>query len=276
MKIRHNKKRNTAFVYEALIREGTSAILQDDDMRKNKVVNIVKKHFKNNSLLKKDLDCYRSLYEGQDLNLDDCLRIIKEAKLQKRLIDPAALFKKQSDFIRDVNKEFDASIFNNFVPNYKSLANIYQMFSKETSPRDAVLLEKLVLDTMGSEEPASELSDVDNIVINSFVEKFNTKYDEQLFEEQKNVLNLYIRSFVDNSVEFKMFLNEEITRLKSQIESAKGNKYISEDKDMIEKTNLIANKLESLKATEINEEILSTILKVQSLVRETVENGNNN
>ena len=243
MKIRHNKKRNTAFVYEALIREGTSAILQDDDMRKNKVVNIVKKHFKNNSLLKKDLDCYRSLYEGQDLNLDDCLRIIKEAKLQKRLIDPVALFKKQSDFIRDVNKEFDASIFNNFVPNYKSLANIYQMFSKETSPRDAVLLEKLVLDTMGSEEPASELSDVDNIVINSFVEKFNTKYDEQLFEEQKNVLNLYIRSFVDNSVEFKMFLNEEITRLKSQIESAKGNKYISEDKDMIEKTNLIANKL---------------------------------
>ena len=31
MKIRHNKKRNTAFVYEALIREGTSAILQKDE-----------------------------------------------------------------------------------------------------------------------------------------------------------------------------------------------------------------------------------------------------
>tara|TARA_R110000796_G_scaffold28165_1_gene77250 strand:- start:32 stop:862 length:831 start_codon:yes stop_codon:yes gene_type:complete len=276
MKTRHNKKRNTAFVYEALIREGTSAILQDDDTRKNKVVSMIKKHFKGNSLLKKDLDCYRSLYEGQDLNFEDCSRIIKEAKLQKMLIDPTALFKKQSDFIHDVNKEFDASIFNNFVPNYKSLANIYQMFSKENSPRDAVLLEKLVLDTMGRKEEVSKLSDVDNVVINSFVRKFNTKYDDQLFEEQKNVLNLYIKSFVDNSVEFKMFLNEEIARLKNLIESAKGNKYISEDKDMIEKTNLISDKLDSLKGTEINEEILSTILKVQSLVRETVENGNNN
>ena len=276
MKIRHNKKRNTAFAYEALIREGTSAILQNDDERKNKVVSMVKKHFKGNSLLKRDLDCYRSLYEGQNLNSEDCNRIIREAKLQKMLIDPMALFKKQSEFIRDVNKEFDSSIFNNFVPNYKSLANIYQMFSKENSPRDTVLLEKMVLDTMNSREVSMDSPDVDNVVINSFVEKFNIKYDTQLFEEQKNVLNLYIKSFVDNSVEFKMFLNEEISRLKSQIELAKKTKYISEDKDMVEKTNLIASKLDSLKATEINEETLSTILKVQSLIRETMENGNNN
>ena len=30
MKVKHNKKRNTAFVYEALIREGTNAILKKD------------------------------------------------------------------------------------------------------------------------------------------------------------------------------------------------------------------------------------------------------
>ena len=90
------------------------------------------------------------------------------------------------------------------------------------------------------------------------------------------MLNLYIKSFVDNSVEFKMFLNEEIARLKKEVELAKASKHISEDKDMAEKTSLIADKLDSLKATEINEEILSTILKVQSLVRETTENGNNN
>ena len=41
MKTRHNKKRNTAFVYEALIREGTSAILQKDEARCNKIVAII-------------------------------------------------------------------------------------------------------------------------------------------------------------------------------------------------------------------------------------------
>ena len=35
MKTKYNKKRNTAFVYEALVREGTSAILQGDHERKN-------------------------------------------------------------------------------------------------------------------------------------------------------------------------------------------------------------------------------------------------
>ena len=42
MKTKYNKKRNTAFVYEALIREGTSAILQGDHERKNTVVKLIK------------------------------------------------------------------------------------------------------------------------------------------------------------------------------------------------------------------------------------------
>ena len=53
MKTRYNKKRNTAFVYEALIREGTSAILQGDHDRKNTVVKLIKKHFAPNSELHK-------------------------------------------------------------------------------------------------------------------------------------------------------------------------------------------------------------------------------
>ena len=47
MKTRHNKKRNTAFVYEALIREGLSAILQkDESSRVIGLLHIIKKHFK--------------------------------------------------------------------------------------------------------------------------------------------------------------------------------------------------------------------------------------
>ena len=45
MKIRHNKKRNTAFVYEALIREGTAAILKKDEAKRDKIVALLKKHF---------------------------------------------------------------------------------------------------------------------------------------------------------------------------------------------------------------------------------------
>ena len=56
MKVRHNKKRNTAFVYEALLREATVAILKNEHERKDKAISIIKKHFHHNSLLKQDLN----------------------------------------------------------------------------------------------------------------------------------------------------------------------------------------------------------------------------
>jgi hypothetical protein len=276
MKIKHNKKRNTAFVYEALVREGTSAILQGDVERRNKVVSIIKKHFPKDSILRKDLECYRSLYESNNLSESNCSKIIKESRLQKRLIDPQGLFLKQSDLIHDVNKELSPQIFNNFVPNYKSLASIYQMFSTDTSPKDSVLLENTVLAHMQNREEVTEIVEVDDIVVNSFVQKFNSKYDQQLLDEQKTVLNLYIKSFVDNSVEFKMYLNEEIKRLKEEVRKAKASNLISADADMLQKTEKIIEKLDSFKNTQIDEHVLSTVLKVQSLVKETTENGRSN
>ncbi len=276
MKIRHNKKRNTAFVYEALIREGTSAILQKDEARCNKVVAIIKKHFKDGSILKKDLDCYKSLYENQNLSELDSARIIKEARAQKRMIDPNGLFAAQTGLIHDINKDVEPSVFNNFVPNYRSLANIYQMFSDSTNPKDAVLLENLVIGDMVKKIEQEEKQEVDSLVVNSFVQKFNQKYKEELFEEQKTLLGLYIQSFVDNSVEFKSFLNEEITRLKNELKKAKSEEYIASDEEMTEKANEILLKLESFKKTEISDNILLTVLKVQSLIRETSSDGNSN
>ena len=61
MKIKHNKKRNTAFVFESLMREATVAIIKDDQPRKDTVIKIIKEHFKPDSILKQHLECYRSL-----------------------------------------------------------------------------------------------------------------------------------------------------------------------------------------------------------------------
>ena len=276
MKIKHNKKRNTAFVYEALIREGTSAILQKDESRCNKIVAIIKKHFKDGSVLRKDLECYKSLYESSNLSELDSARIIKEAKTQKSVIDSDILFEAQTDLIHDINKEVKSSVFNNFVPNYKSLANIYQMFSNSTSPKDAVLLENLVIASMINVSNTKEEQSVDRLVVETFINKFNKKYKDELYEEQKTLLNLYIQSFVDNSVEFKTFLNEEISRLKTELAKATLKEDISNDEEMTTKANAILLKLESFNRTEINEQVLLTVLKVQSLVRETGTNGDNN
>ena len=58
MRVKHNKKRNTAFLYESLIKELTKAIVRGQDNKKQKILEIIKKHFNSNSSLKKELEIY--------------------------------------------------------------------------------------------------------------------------------------------------------------------------------------------------------------------------
>ena len=275
MKRRHNKKRNTALVYEALIKEATAAILRGDHSTKEKVVSIVKKHFGFNSVLRKDLQCYQSLAENQSLSTEDSRRILNETKMQKRLIDPTALFKAQSEAIKDVNIQIDSDIFNNFVPNYKTLATIDQMFSLKTSPKDKVLLENEIVTFMSDEIQEIETQTVDDLVITTFVEKFNKKYSNNLLEEQRELLTHYILSFSDNAVSLKMFLNNEISRLKEALNSGFITDEIKSDKDMADKTTRVVEKLESYSGSNVSDDLLFSILKTQELVKEISDNGSN-
>jgi hypothetical protein len=273
MKVKHNKKRNTAFVYEALINEATVAVLKDDFERSKKVVDLVRKHFTSDSNLKRDLECYKSLYENQSLEKDMSHKILREANISKRMIDPNGLFDEQTDIINDVNKNLSPSVFNNFVPNYKSLATISKMFNT-TSPKEKVILESKIIENMStSPESDDEHPVVDNIVYKTFVDKFNQKYQEDLLDEQKYLLSHYISSFTDNSIELKMFLNEEIGRLKEKLEEAKSLDEIKSDISMTDKADKIISKLNSYSQETISENVIMTVLKTQQLVKEIHEDG---
>ena len=275
MKTRHNKKRNTAFVFEALVREATVAVIKENYETKDKAVALIKKHFAPGSVLYKDLQNYRSLYENQNLPREIAEKIVKEAKLASRVMDPHGLFVSQSDLIADVNKELTPEVFNNFVPNYKTLASIAQMFSDKSSPKSAVILENNIINNMIlPEDKQDTLEPIDNLVLNSFVNKFNDKYKEGLLENQKTLLNHYITSFTDNGLGLKMFLNSEIARLKEELTNSLDTKVIKEDTDLVEKTNQVLEKLSSFQDKGINESAVLTILKTQQLAQEINADGN--
>mgnify|MGYP003123455611 FL=1 len=276
MKNRHNKKRNTAFVYEALIKEATAAVLKGEHQQKEKVITVIKKYFNSNCILSKDLDCYRALYETQGMTEKDSKRLIEAAMADKRLIDPAGLFKIQSQMISDINKEIDSDIFNNFVPNYKTLATIDQLFSIKTTPKKRVMLENEMIEYMTNTTDVRNENNIDHVVVNSFVNKFNEKYSSDLLEEQKTLLSHYISSFTDNSLELKIYLNNEIDRLKEKLEEARAVKEIKEDKDMSSKLNEVIEKLNSFSSTQIDDNVLLTILKTQNLTKEIFADGLNN
>ena len=66
--MKHNKKRNTAFLYECLIKELTKAIVREDKKRQIITKKVLKEFFNKNSELRKELNLYNSLLDCKSLN----------------------------------------------------------------------------------------------------------------------------------------------------------------------------------------------------------------
>lgn len=270
MKMKHNKKRNTGFIYEAIIRELAKAIHEGDSKKKVKLIRLIKEGFKGGTLLSKDLDLYKSILETRDVDKYTAEKIIFQSKIQKRTIDHKRLFKEQSDLIESINKHVSSEVFSNFVPNYKDLATVFQIFHPKTKTKNRVLLEGHMLGKMTGDDKKqeSEIKPVDNLVYKTFVNKFNEKYSSSLISEQKELLSKFISSFSDNGIELKVYLSEEIPRLLEAVLKSKHMDEIKSDSDMLEKTNKVLDILKESDKKKIDKELVYDVLKIQNLVKE--------
>ena len=112
MKLKHNKKRNTAFLYETLMRELTKTIVNKNEGQKEKVVLIIKEHFSNNSLLFRELKLYNALDDSYDLDPHIAEKLIFEVKKEYSNINKEKLFVEQTVLVDKVNKILSKSIFS--------------------------------------------------------------------------------------------------------------------------------------------------------------------
>jgi hypothetical protein len=270
MKLKHNKKRNTAFLYEVLVRNLTKAILRQENDLKQKLINLTKEHFKPGTEMKKELDIYNSLSETGNLHPFIAEKMVFEAKRLHEALDREEIFAEQSKLINKVNKLITKDAFNVFIPNYKSLASIYQIFDKNVSLKTKIIMEgKVIKNLIGGEKNIEKkMPPIDNLVFKSFIKKFNSKYDKELCENQKALLNKYILSFVDNSTDLKVFLNEEIARLKKEIEETLLREEVLVDEGLRDKISKVKDIINGYKNVDIDEQFIEQVLKIQSLVRE--------
>ena len=148
-KIKHNKKRNTAFLYEALVRELTKATMRKDGKKKNTIVSIFKEFFKPHSPLARDLKLYQNILETKVDDKRLAEKIVLESRLEKSAIDSKVLFNEQSALISRINKELSTEVYTNFVPNYKDLATLHQIFNNpKIEAKQRVLLEETIISGM--------------------------------------------------------------------------------------------------------------------------------
>jgi hypothetical protein len=276
MKFKHNKKRNTAFLFETLVRELTKTIVDKNIEKKNSILFLIKEFFSKGKVLNKELALYKTLVPEQQLTSRVAERLLNEVKKEHEKFDLKQIFKEQSRLIKKMNSSFKKKVFANFVPHYKSLATINQIFNSDISLKKKVLLEEQILDTMSSSKEEKKDADqkpIDNLVLKTFTNKFNSVYSDSLLEEQQVLLNKYMTSFADNGLELKVYLNEELSRLK---ESLKKKISLKEIKNVTlrNKTNLVLEKIDSFKKRKVDLDLIKGVLKIQSLVSEFNKNGN--
>ena len=273
MRLKHNKKRNTAFVYEALVRELTESVVKNNKNKQNKIVSIIKEHFSGSSALKEELNLYKTIYETREMDKNIAEKIVYQVKEKHDSLDKKKLFKEQSALINKINRTLSNKVYNNFVPNYKTIASVYSIFQEALPIKDRVLLEENIVEQMSSSvEDIKELQQpIDSLTYKTFVKSFNQEYAGSLNESQKELLNNYISSFADNEIELKIYLNEEIGRIKEKITNFSNKIEILSDKSLKEKLEKVYSILDNTKNEEIDTKTIEIVLSTQQLLEELQE-----
>ena len=270
MKLKHNKKRNTAFLYETLVKELTAAVVEQDTNRKNA---IIKEFFSKGSILKRELDLYKALNETHKLDVYTAERLIAESKKQFAELDRKVVFNTQTALIESINKIVGQAAFSNFIPNYKTLASIAQIFQDSLPAKEKVLLERKVIGRLVAkptpEAPQDDrMEHIDNLVFKKVIENFNKKYNGQLLAEQRDLLNRYIVSFSDSDVEFKVYVNEELGRIKENLSILREDKDIKADGQMLNRVSQLEEVVGRFQTRKIDTDMIEKIMSIQSLIAE--------
>jgi uncharacterized small protein (DUF1192 family) len=274
-KTKHNKRRNTSFLYESLIKELTRCIVNKDDVTRNKIINICKTYFASNLPLQKELQLYSVLNESDNLDPRFATRLVQEVARLHSELDQKEIFDEQTKLINTINKQLTQNVFSNFLPDYKNMATIYQLFSQNTPIKERILLEQTVVETLvaRSEEKVTSknMQSVDNIVYNTFAKKFNEKYGNNLLKEQKELLSHYVMSGADEGLGLKVYLNDEIGRLRNKISEVLKTDEFKQNAFLSEKTNKLFDKLDEFRKRPVDHAMLTEVLKIQDFINEATK-----
>ena len=269
--MKHNKKRNTAFLYESLVKELTKTVVYQQEHKKRLVLTILKESFFKGSPLHEDLQLYRSILENKDkMTKDFTEKFLVETKKDYDSMDRKSVFNAQTKLITQINQHLGADVFANFVPNYKEIATVGSWFQdNKSSAKNRLIIETKVKQILTpSREEEKEMRHIDNLTYKTFVNKFNETYKNTLQENQKNLLTNYITSFSDNGLGLKCFVNEELGNLKNKIveKLSIGKDTLEEKKrSQLEKVSII---LEEFSKKQLDGKMIEKLFYIQGLVEE--------
>jgi len=278
MKIKHSKYKNTGILFELLVRQITSDILEG---KESPVKNLLKKYFVKTEL-GKEYKLYETLLNKTNLTetrADITVNTLVESSknLNRRLVK-----KQKYNLINDLKEHYNINeFFNHKLPNYKVHAAFYNILEsssidKNINPEFVISNKITILEYLTSspltqnnsknvvlEELKKEDKDVKMLTYRILLEKFNGKY-ENFTSSQKEILKELLYS-IDNKPRLKEFYISKSNEIKNELINLTKN---VTDKTTQIKLKEVVNLLDVKSSNKITDDNLVNLLQYCDLVNE--------
>lgn len=282
MAIKHSKYRNTGILFELLVRQTTSDLLNNQD---SKAVKILKKYFTNTEL-GKEYGLYSAFSTSPKLSEGKAEILVSTLVEQYKKLDYEKINKLKYNLIKEIKQNYDLdNFFKAKIDNYKPYASIYTILESQnskTSDTKQLIINKINLlehltkqDLSDSKAPKSIVDDLMKedkeirlLAYKLMVEKFNNKYQD-MSEKQKELLKEYITNISDTK-NLKVYLNNQLDQIQKELTELKES-----SKDQVVKIKLeeVLKFVTPIKENQsIKDETITGILQYFDLIDELKNN----
>jgi hypothetical protein len=206
--LKHNKKRNVGLLNEFFARYIAKAILEKRDGDIEKAKALYARHFQKGTEISRELRLFTNLFETRVESREAAFSLLNQVKEACKLQSQARIDLEKTALLHEINQTFgECNFFDQEIAEYREYATVQVLLNHwrgrvvTENLSEAVQLEDKLVLRLTSKSPVVESkslemqeSEVDGLVVNLMIQKFNQKFGSMLNEEQKKLLRLYVFS----------------------------------------------------------------------------------
>jgi len=267
----HNKKRNVGIIYEQIVIFICNRLLENNKKDAEIATNIIAKHFKKNTQLFKEHKLFKALINTTSVSDQLATSIISEAKKAcNNMFDSKQLEHEKSMLIKDLNYCLGkGKIFEEKVSDYRMFATIQTLLNEwreknsnfDKTTEFEIKLHKRLTENKIEDRPDIPVK-VDPLTYKIMNKKYKEKYSSLLNETQSKLINNFINDDSDTII-------KEYTVLKDLcIKNIDNYMLTCTNNILLEKHNIIRNKIKNLETNNLTKDNLQKFLIVAKLKEE--------
>jgi hypothetical protein len=275
----HNKKRNIGIIYEQIIKFISLKLLENKKDEANNAIKIIKKYFKNGTQLQKEYKLFKALATTNNISDNLATSIIKEAKKAcNNHFNNKQLEIEKSNLIKDLNYAFGkGTIFEQEINDYKTYATIQTLLNEwrdiensdfERKTEFEIKLHENLTKKVEQKQEINIINEnikVDKLTFNLMKKIFDEKYNINLNENQKQLINHFTNNNSNNLIsEFKLLKQNSLKNLNNYIKNCDNNFIKSKYQNVI-------NNIHDLNENDISKDNLKKFLTLSKLNNELLE-----